>query len=124
MSLKAIEGLRVLVVDESEESRRVLEQQLAAWQVASESARSAVDAVERLTAAARSGKPYDVAIIDMDLKRTSGLSLAAAIKGDPNTAATRLLLVSDNRLAADPVQRREAGVAYQLIKPARLRDLF
>ncbi|UUZ51994.1 HAMP domain-containing protein [Massilia sp. B-10] len=108
MSLKAIEGLRVLVVDESEESRRVLEQQLAAWQVASESARSAVDAVERLTAAARSGKPYDVAIIDMDLKRTSGLSLAAAIKGDPNTAATRLLLVSDNRLAADPVQRREA----------------
>ncbi|HEU4776614.1 MAG TPA: response regulator [Telluria sp.] len=124
MSLKAIEGLRVLVVDERGESRHVLEQQLAAWQVASQSARSAVDAVERLNAAARSGKPYDVAIIDMDLQRTSGLSLAAAIKGDPNTAATRLLLVSDNRLAADPVQRREAGVAYQLIKPARPGDLF
>jgi len=124
MSLKAIEGLRVLVVDEHEESRYALERQLAAWQVASQSARSAVDAVERLNAAARSGKPYDVAIIDMDLQRTSGLSLAAAIKGDPNTAATRLLLVSDNRLAADPVQRREAGVAYQLIKPARAGDLF
>jgi two-component system sensor histidine kinase/response regulator len=124
MSLKAIEGLRVLVVDESEESRHVLEQQLAAWQVTSQSARSAVDAVEKLNAAARSGKPYDVAIIDMDLQRTSGLSLAAAIKGDPATAGTRLLLVSDNRLAADPVQRREAGVAYQLIKPARAGDLF
>jgi len=124
MSLKTIEGLRVLVVDEREDSRKALEFQLGEWQVAADSARSAVDAAERLQGAARNGKPYDVAIIDMDLQRTSGLSLAAAIKGDPLTAGTRLLLVSDNRLAADPVQRREAGVAYQLIKPARAGDLF
>ena len=123
-ALKTIEGLRVLIVDEQQESRVELEQQLADWQVASDCAVSAVDAVERLMAAARDGKPYDVAIIDMDLQRTSGLSLAAAIKGDPATAATRILLVSDNRLAADPVQRREAGVAYQMIKPARIGDLF
>jgi two-component system sensor histidine kinase/response regulator len=123
-SLKTIEGLRVLIVDEKQDSREALEQQLADWQVASASALSAMDAVERLTSAARAGKPYDVAIIDMDLQRTSGLSLAAGIKGDPATSATRILLVSDNRLAADPVQRREAGVAYQLIKPARAGDLF
>ncbi|HEY0063858.1 MAG TPA: response regulator, partial [Telluria sp.] len=123
-AMKGVEGLRVLVVDERSDSRVVLEKQLATWQVATQTALSAVDAVERLTAAARSGRPFDVAIIDMDLQRTSGLSLAAAIKGDPANAATRLLLVSDNRLAADPVQRREAGVAYQLIKPARAGDLF
>jgi two-component system sensor histidine kinase/response regulator len=122
--LKAIEGMRVLIVDEQQHSREKLELQLAHWQVASDSAQSALDAVERLNRAARDGKPYDVAIIDMDLQRTSGLSLAAAIKGDPITSATRLLLVTDNRLAADPVQRREAGVAYQLIKPARAGDLF
>ncbi|WP_426211637.1 response regulator [Massilia sp. TWP1-3-3] len=123
-SLKAIEGLRVLIVDEQQDSREVLEKQLTGWQVASDSALSALDAVERLVAAATAGKPYDVAIIDMDLQRTSGLSLASVIKGLPVTSATRILLVSDNRLAADPVQRREAGVAYQLIKPARAGDLF
>ncbi len=123
-SLKAIEGLRVLIVDEQQESRDELAQQLAEWQVASDSALSALDAIERLTAAAKAGKPYDVAIIDMDLQRTSGLSLAAGIKSDATTAGTRILLMSDNRLAADPVQRREAGVAYQLIKPARAGDLF
>ena len=123
-SLKAIEGLRVLIVDEQQASREQLELQMATWQVASDSALSAMDAVERLVTAAKAGKPYDVAIIDMDLERTSGLSLAAVIKGVPTTSATRLLLVSDNRLAADPVQRREAGVAYQLIKPARAGDLF
>jgi two-component system sensor histidine kinase/response regulator len=34
------------------------------------------------------------------------------------------MLLSPEKLAADPVQRREAGVAYQLIKPARAADLF
>ena len=123
-SLRTIEGLRVLIVDEHQDSREQLEKQLTIWQVGYDCAGCAVDAVDRLVGAARAGKPYDVAIIDMDLERTSGLSLAAGIKGDPATAATRILLVSDNRLAADPVQRREAGVAYQMIKPARIGDLF
>jgi two-component system sensor histidine kinase/response regulator len=123
-TFKAVEGLRVLIVDEQQDSRDELAQQLADWQVASDSAVSAIDAVDRLMAASQAGKPYDVAIIDMNLQRTSGLSLAAGIKGDPATSTTRLLLISDNRLAADPVQRREAGVAYQLIKPARAGDLF
>ncbi|MES2320018.1 MAG: response regulator [Pseudomonadota bacterium] len=123
-SLKNIEGLRVLIVDEQPDSREELEQQLADWKSAADSAVSATEAVDRLAAAARTGKPYDVAIIDMDLQRTSGLALAAAIKRYPGTSATHILLISDNRLAADPVQRREAGVAYQLIKPARAGDLF
>ncbi len=123
-ALKTIEGLRVLIVDEQQDSREGLEQQLADWQLGADSACSATDALERLANAAHARQPYDVAIIDMDLQRTSGLSLAAAIKRAPATSATRILLISDNRLAADPVQRREAGVAYQLIKPARTGDLF
>ncbi len=123
-TLKTIEGLRVLVVDEQQESREELEQQLADWQLDCESTASSMEVMDRLLEATRSGKPYDVAILDMELKCTSGLSLAAAIKANRAIAATRILLVSDHRLAADPVQRRSAGVAYQLIKPARAADLF
>jgi len=123
-SQKTMDGLKVLIVDEQQESREELEQQMADWNVPSDSASSALDAIDRLLAAAKAGNPYEVAIVDMELDRTSGLSLAAGIKGDPVTASTRIMLISDNRLAADPVQRREAGVAYQLIKPARAADLF
>jgi two-component system sensor histidine kinase/response regulator len=119
-----IEGLRVLIVDQQNSSRQELARHLATWMVASDSAASAAEACERLAAAAHAGTPYDAAIIDMELDRTSGLALAAGIKGDPATRATRILLISPDRLAADPVQRREAGVAYQLIKPARAADLF
>ncbi|WP_332879662.1 ATP-binding protein, partial [Massilia sp. S19_KUP03_FR1] len=112
-----IQGLRVLVVDEQPASSAALAQQLAGWEVAASCAVSALDGIERLRAGANASQAFDVAIIDMELARTSGLALAAAIKADPLLRATRLLLISPNRLAADPVQRRAAGVAYQLTKP-------
>ncbi|MFL6710465.1 MAG: response regulator [Massilia sp.] len=123
-SLSAIEGQRVLIVDEHASSRAALVQQVGAWKLACDSVGDSLDAANWIAAAAGAGNPYDVAILDMDLARTSGLSLAAAIRAEPATRATRILLLSDNRLAADPVQRREAGVAYQLIKPVRPADLF
>jgi signal transduction histidine kinase/DNA-binding response OmpR family regulator/HPt (histidine-containing phosphotransfer) domain-containing protein len=119
-----IDGLRVLLVDERETSRVGLERHLATWRVVCDAAESAEEALERLDEAARAGQPYDAAILDMELSHTSGLLLAAQIKSDPAARATRLVLLSPEKLAADPVQRREAGVAYQLIKPARAADLF
>jgi signal transduction histidine kinase/DNA-binding response OmpR family regulator/HPt (histidine-containing phosphotransfer) domain-containing protein len=119
-----IDGLRVLIVDEGETSRVGLERHLATWRVECDAAESADEALERLDEAARAGRPYDAAILDMELAHTSGLLLAAQIKASPATRATRLVLLSPERLAADPVQRREAGVAYQLIEPARAADLF
>jgi len=119
-----IDGLRVLVVDEDETSRIGLERHLATWHVACDTLAGADDALARLHAAAMAGQPYDAAILDMELRGASGLLLAAQIKAEAATRATRLILLSPERLAADPVQRREAGVAYQLIKPARAADLF
>ncbi|MCC2956441.1 response regulator [Massilia sp. IC2-477] len=120
----SLEGLRVLVVDEQEESREDLAQQLHAWRARADSAASAAAAYESLLRAARAGRPYDAAVLDMELTHTSGLALAASIKADGGARATHLVLVSPERLAADPVQRRAAGVAYQLVKPARAADLY
>ncbi|MES2741882.1 MAG: response regulator [Pseudomonadota bacterium] len=117
-------GLRALIVDENASTRAALEQQLSAWRLRSDSAVSATDGLHRLREAARAGQPYDVALLDMELSRTSGLALAATIKADSAIAPVKLLLLSTERCAADTVQRREAGVAFQLIKPARECDLF
>ncbi|MET3134649.1 two-component system sensor histidine kinase/response regulator [Oxalobacteraceae bacterium GrIS 1.11] len=121
---KTTQGLHALIIDEHCSSRDVLERQLAAWRIASDSASSADDALLRLRDAARRGQPYTVALIDMELSRTSGLALAATIKAEPAIAGIKLLLLSSEQRAADSVQRREAGVAFQLIKPARECDLF
>ena len=119
-----LDELRVLVVDENSASRMGLARHLTTWRVSCDSAASATEALEKLDAAARAGQPFDAAVLDMELKQSSGLLLGATIKTHPVTRATRLILLSPERLAADPVQRRAAGVAYQLIKPARAADLF
>jgi two-component system, sensor histidine kinase and response regulator len=115
---------RALIVDEQAPSGELLARQLANWCVASVCAERATDALEVLLQAARAGRPFDVAVLDMELARTSGLALAAAIKAEPLTCGMRVVLLSSERCAADALQRREAGVAYQLIKPAREGDLF
>ena len=118
-----LDGLRVLVVDDLETSRKTLVQQLTAWQARCDDVDGAL-AFEWLVNAARAGRPYDAALLDMELRGTSGLALAAAVRAEPLARDTHLVLLSSDRLAADPVQRREAGVAYQLVKPARAGDLY
>jgi len=120
----ALDGMRVLVVDEDETTRIALERHLSAWDLACEGAASARAALDRLGTRARAGQPFDAAIVNMELTQSSGLLLASTIKADPLTRPTRIILLSPERVAADPVQRREAGVAYQLIEPARAADLF
>ncbi|MBV6324654.1 response regulator [Duganella violaceipulchra] len=122
-SFHATQECRALIVDENPTSRDELATLLRGWRIASAGA-TATDALPQLREAAAAGRPYDVALLDMELPRTSGLALAAAIRAEPALAATRLLLLSTERNAADGVQRREAGVAFQLIKPPRACDLF
>ncbi|MCA1248375.1 response regulator [Massilia sp. MS-15] len=123
---RPLAGLRVLVVDEHEHSRTELLGQLQGWGASAHGAASAVLGHDSLLGAARAGQPYDAAVIDMELRDTSGLALAASLRSDLPAGLhppTRLVLLSPGRLAADPVQRRMAGVAYQLVKPARAADL-
>jgi two-component system sensor histidine kinase/response regulator len=119
----ATEGIRALIVDENPASRAKLERQLSDWRIVGASA-PATEALAQMRQALAAGRPYDVVLLDMELARTSGLALAAAIHAEPGLASSRLLLLSTERNAADGVQQRAAGVAFQLIKPPRECDLY
>ncbi len=121
---KSTKGLRALVVDRQAESALALQRLLARWHLQGSCAPSAADALRELHAAAARGTPYDVALLDMGLDDIGGLALAAEIKSDPDISAVRLILLASERNAADAVQRRAAGVAFQLIKPVREPDLY
>jgi len=121
---KPTKGLRALVVERQAESALALQRLLGNWHLHSTCAPSAADALRELHAAAARGAPYDVALVDMGLDDIGGLSLAAEIKSDPDIAGVRVILLASERDAADSVQRRSAGVAFQLVKPVREPDLY
>ena len=111
--------LRVLVVDDNETNRAVLQGLLNSWAMSSGCAESGEQALEMLRNAAVSGNAYDLAILDMMMPGMDGLELAQRIKDDPCLASVVLIMLS-----GDIERSRHPGVAAHLTKPARPSDLY
>ena len=114
---------RVLIVDDNEVNRRILQEQLNRWGVWHDSAASGAEALELLRAAARSGAPIDVALVDYQMPLMDGVELGTRIKADPALRDTALVMLS----SGGPPEREKwkAGFTAILTKPVHqslLRD--
>ena len=117
-----LEGLRLLVVDDNATNRTILTRQATAWGIASDAAEDADEALAMLRTAAKAGRPYELALLDLMMPGIDGIELARQISADPALRCTRLIM-----LASGPAHRRaaqDAGVGAYLTKPARLSLLY
>ncbi len=119
---KMLAGLRVLVVDDNDTNRQIIERQIGAWGINSASASSGPEALVRLREGITEA-PFDVAIVDLAMPGMDGLMLAQLIKTDPALADTRLLVMSSIG------SRGEAGAAAApieawLTKPVKQSQLY
>jgi two-component system, sensor histidine kinase and response regulator len=80
--------------------------------------------LETLRAAAMSGKPYDLALLDVQMPEMDGLTLARAIKADPAIVDTRLIVLSSVGQALGGGELHEAGLDGCLLKPVKQSRLF
>ena len=117
-------NLRVLVVDDNASSRQVLRRQIFAWKLQKGSAESGREALSLLRAAAATGHPYDIALLDVAMPEMDGLALAHAIKTDPTIAGTKLIALTPlgHPLANQDMQAD--GIAASLSKPVKRSRLF
>jgi two-component system, sensor histidine kinase and response regulator len=115
-------GLRVLVVDDSATSRRILDRQLSSWQMSCEVADSAARAMELLESAAAAGMPFALALLDLNMPDVDGDELARAIRAKPAVRGTRLVLLSSSGARSGA----PAGAALDgvLVKPVRQSRLY
>ncbi|HLH97324.1 MAG TPA: hybrid sensor histidine kinase/response regulator [Xanthobacteraceae bacterium] len=97
---------RVLLVDDSAFFRNMLAPLLNAAGFAVISAGSAAEALALL----REGARVDIVITDIEMPEMDGFDLAAAVRGDPRTAALPVIGLS-SLLSADSVERgRQVGL--------------
>lgn len=121
----SLEGLRVLVVDDSAVSRAYLRSLLEAWRVDCEAVASGNEALERLRRAAeREAQPFELVILDRLMPEMDGLELAERIGGDPLLGAPHLVMVTryGGSVAADEALR--SGISGYLNKPVSQSQLF
>ncbi|WP_172830265.1 response regulator [Opitutus sp. GAS368] len=117
-------NLRVLVVDDNATNRQILRHQIFAWKMQKGSAAGGHEALQILRAAAASGSPYDVALLDMQMPEMDGLTLARAIKADPAIAATRLIILTSLGHFMSSAELKEVGIDAYLVKPVKQSRLF
>jgi signal transduction histidine kinase/CheY-like chemotaxis protein len=114
-------GIRALVVDDNEVNREILRHQLAALGLAQDHAENGARALEKLRAAAVSGRPFDVVVLDDRMPQMSGLELAAAIRRDTSLGRPPLVMLSS--VGHDEERSIEAGIEYFLVRPVRQSHL-
>ena len=87
-------------------------------------ATNAAEALAELKSAVAAGDPYQVAVLDMQMPGTNGLTLARTIKADRELESIRLILLSSlgGRIAASEL--KAAGIDDCLVKPVKQSLLF
>jgi len=123
-ALEQVRGLRVLVVDDNATNGRILKEVLAHWGLeptVADSGRAALAALER---AHQAGQPFSLALLDACMPEMDGITLAEAIRQNPESNEALILMVSAGGPAGSGARARAAGVADLLTKPVRQADLW
>jgi CheY-like chemotaxis protein len=120
----ALDGLRVLVIDDSLQIRQVLHRYLDSMGVESLGTASCDTALEILVEERRNGRPFQVVLVEAGLGLESGLEVVAGIRQETAAAKTALVvLASVDCFSEVRLWREHAGVAHSLYKPVRYASL-
>jgi PAS domain S-box-containing protein len=119
-----LRGLRVLVVDDNDTNRRILEGTLRGWRMNPDGTGDAVAATAALWRAVTEGRPYPLVLLDARMPDADGLALAARIREWPALAATRIILLTSGDRPGDPARSRELRIDAHLLKPVQPGELL
>jgi signal transduction histidine kinase/DNA-binding response OmpR family regulator len=123
LASSTLPGKRVLVVEDNDTNRTVLQDHALSWDMLVDAVPSALSALELLKKPANILLPYDIIIIDMKMADMNGLELGRLIKADPELARIPLIMATSMILLGEGAGISKAVFAANLIKPIRKADL-
>ena len=116
-------GVRVLVVDDNQTNRRILDEILKNWKMLPALAESGPAALEQLRQASQKGESFDLILTDCHMPEMDGFMFVEELKKHPNLArSTIMMLTSADRQGAYDRCRR-LGISAILLKPLKQSEL-
>ena len=117
-----LSNLHVLIVDDNQTNRRILEDQMQAWGIKATCASGAQEALEKLQDA--NAPRFDVVVLDMHMPGMNGISLAEVIKADPRLSRARIIILTSLGHLMDDAQLERMGIYACLVKPVKQARLY
>ena len=121
--LVAMPALRVLIVDDLDTNRTVLDNTLRAWGMQVAIALDGREALDILAGRTATDPRFDLALVDMHMPRVDGLGLARTLRAEGLKRDMKMILLSSTSSADDVRVAYEAGYDRFLSKPVRKAEL-
>jgi CheY-like chemotaxis protein/HPt (histidine-containing phosphotransfer) domain-containing protein len=122
--LRALKDLPVLVVDDNQTNRRILQEILASWNMDAFMADSGPAALAELQRAASRGEPYRVLLLDCMMPDMDGFTLAEQIGKNTNLRDLTMIMISSATRPGDAERCRRLGIARYMTKPVVQSELL
>jgi CheY-like chemotaxis protein len=114
-----LDGLPVLIVDDNETNRRILERTVANWRMRPHSVPGGAEALAAMDRAASAGAPYRLVLSDLNMPKMDGFGLYGRLQEHPQHRDAPVILLTSASRPGDAARCRELGIAAQLIKPVK-----
>ncbi len=121
---KALQGKQILVVDDNEASRLVLNVMLSRYGIVVKEAANGDEAVISAISAATSGEPFDLIVMDWKMPGSDGITASVTIRGAKEISETPIIMLT---AFGKDVERRKAeavGINSFLLKPVKEKVLI
>ena len=119
-----LKNLRMLIVDDNEVNRRVLEEQLASCDVRTSQVSSGRDGLRALREAVAAKDPFQVAVVDYQMPEMDGMMFGRAVKADATLQNTVLVMLSSVGQRQLTPEIRETGFSACLSKAVYASQLI
>jgi CheY-like chemotaxis protein len=119
----ALDGLRVLVVDDNATNRRIIDEMLASWHMKPTPVADAQSALDALAIAVTGQEPFDVIVADRQMPDVDGFMLARRVRRDKQFGHTPIIMMMSVGDAKEN-DGNGIGVDAYLTKPVKHSDLL
>ena len=119
-----IAGMPVLIVDDNATNRKLVQEMLQNWKMLPTAVESGELALVELEHAAQSGKPYQLALLDIQMPRMDGFELAERIRQHPEYVQASVMMLTSEGQRGHAARCRELGIASYLMKPISQSELL
>jgi CheY-like chemotaxis protein len=118
-----LQGLRALIVDDNATNRRILQEMLARWGMASEAAEGGSEALEAMMRACDERKAFSLVLLDAHMPEMDGFAIAKHIRGRPEFQEAAIVILTSCSWGVETKRCREIGISAHLTKPVRQSEL-
>ena len=121
--VEVLRGVKVLVVDDNQTNRRILEGMLRRWEMIPVCVESGQQALAELASARQEERPFGLIVTDMHMPKMDGFELVEHIRERPELYTATIMMLTSAGHRGDAERCQKLGVSAYLLKPIRQSEL-